>query len=566
MASLTKNLFWGQGDRDHQLDVISGHWPTDMDGAVFVVGPDKRRPGGHWFSEQGLLCKIHLRADRSGRVLVQHRRIRTPLDRVRRVVPWMFKMLHFMEISPFGMSNLANTNVASVDGRLFIGYDAGRPIEVDPESMKYVTAVGANDEWHQSIPGILEPGIQVAAHPAIDLADPADPDHPDRIWFVNYTPMPVGREVYLAGWDLDGPVMRWRIEGMGDFDSLHDIKVTEDYLVFTDLPFVTEPQVFAGKPPTHPNKDTTTMWIVSKAEVAATPVGGTITCREVIIPLATGHLSVDRANPGGRIRVFLEHIAIQDLMIMLHRDEFSHFTGELIDPNYEGLVTIAVQPGALGRYEIDAEAGTVLNAEVAWDDRFWGAVLATKDDSSPEARNHQGQLWYSGLGFDPELVPETWWKNYADADLNHIVDPHELPDQPIAASLARFDRESMKVAEIFTFDHGAFAHPPTFVPRRGATEPDDGYVVAVIHQDGAKAVWVFDSMHIEAGPLARASAGDFNPPLLLHSTWAPPRVGPRRSTYRIGVGRDIRGALANIGPVMWRLLKMGKAMKEHGLA
>ena len=46
-ASTTRNLFWGTGPGDHSLAVTEGHWPTDMDGRVFIVGPDKRQPGGH---------------------------------------------------------------------------------------------------------------------------------------------------------------------------------------------------------------------------------------------------------------------------------------------------------------------------------------------------------------------------------------------------------------------------------------------------------------------------------------------------------------------------------------
>ena len=41
-ATTTRNLFWGTGPGDHALTVTDGHWPTDMEGRVFIVGPDKR--------------------------------------------------------------------------------------------------------------------------------------------------------------------------------------------------------------------------------------------------------------------------------------------------------------------------------------------------------------------------------------------------------------------------------------------------------------------------------------------------------------------------------------------
>ena len=558
MPTLTPNLFWGQGETTHRLHTVEGHWPDDMAGAVFIVGPDKRRPGGHWFDAQGLLCRIDTIPDRKGRIVVQHRIIKTPVARLRSMFPKLFKTLSFMEISPFGISNLANTNVQPIDDRLFIGYDAGRPIEVDPETMRYITPVGGTDEWFQASPGLLEPGISVAAHPAADFEE-------GRLYFVNYSPLPLVAETHIAMWDLDGPIHRWKVEGMSEFESIHDIKVTRDFLVFTDLPFVIEPGTFSGEPQSRPNADETTMWIVAKDDLYSTVPGGSVPCREIKLPMPTGHLSVDYENPDGIVRVFLEHIPIQDLMIMLHRGEFSHATGAPIDPNFEGLVTLAVQPGCVGRYEIDASTGEVTSRDLAWDDRFWGAVLATKDESTPAARARQGQLWYTSIGFDPELVPETWWKLYADAGLNGLVDPHDLPAEPKPAGLARFDRESMKIAEVYDFEAGTFPHPPTFVPRRGATDPDDGYVITVVHRSSPKEVWVFDAAHIEAGPLCKATAQDFNPPMLLHSCWMPPRPGHRPSSYRIPLWRDIVGGLREIPRHGVRLFRMGKALHEAGM-
>lgn len=461
-ASTTRNLFWGTGPGDHDLTVTDGHWPTDMDGRVFIVGPDKRKPGGHWFDEQGLLCRIELQPDRRGRVAVRHRRVDTPLAKIRRRLPFLFKKLAFMEMSPFGLSNLANTNVQTIDDRLFIGYDAGRPIEVDPETMTVITPVGANDEWYQASPGVLEPGISVAAHPASDFEEGC-------LWFVNYSPLPLTPDTFVARWRLDGPVERWRLDGMSEFDSIHDVKVTRGHIVFTDLPFIVEPSTFAGKPQTQPNRDWTSLWIVAKSDLTSTPPGGTVPTREIRIPMPTGHLSVDYETTDGQLTVYLEQIPIQDLMIRLRRGEYSYGTGALNDPNFDGMVSISTQPGLVGRYRIDLATGEVLDTDLAWDDRFWGGVLTTKDESTPAARAHQGQLWYSGMGFDPALVAQTWWDLYADAGLASIVDPHDMPTEAIPAGLARFDRESMKVAEVFTFDDGAFPHPPTFVPRRGGS-------------------------------------------------------------------------------------------------
>lgn len=556
VATLTKNLFRGQGERNHRLTVTEGHWPTDVDGAVFVVGPDKRAAGGHWFGARGLLEKIHLAPDRTGRIRVEHRLIETPLQRIRRWVPFLFAKVAFAELSPFGVTNLANTGVITIDDRVFIGYDAGRPVEVDPETLDYLTAIGANDEWLQSAPGILEPLCAVAAHPAANVDD-------DCLWFVNYTqiaPPDVAADTYLARWDLDGPVHRWKVAGMSPFDSIHDLKVTENHLVFADLPFMVEPGMMKGEPREQRNQDHTKLWIVAKADVAAAAPGGTVTATEVRIPMPTGHIFADRREVDGLLRIVLQHIPLSDLMIPLTADSISHTTGLPIDGEYEGFIAQAVQPSVLGRYLIDPVTGTVLEGDLAIDEeRAWGGVLLTSDESHPEARARHRQLWFANIGFDPDLVPTDWWSLYGEAT-DGIVAPTDLPTRAVPGSLSRIDLESMKTAELWAYDDGAFPSPPTFVPRVGATDPDDGYVVVVVHQDGPKEVQIFDASHIEAGPLARATSPTFNPSLLLHSCWVPTRVGPRPSRYKVSIGRDIVGAVRGLPGVIKGFVTVGRAM------
>lgn len=556
MATLTRNLFRGQGERDHELRVIEGHWPTDVEGAVYIVGPDKRVPEGHWFAEAGLIEKIHLVPDRRGRITVRHRIIDTPIQRIKRRLGFLFRRIAFIEVSPFGVTNLANTNVQAIEGRMFVGYDAGRPIEIDPETLRFITPVGSNGEWLQAAPGVYEPLCAVAAHPASDFDERA-------LWFVNYTqiePPGVPKETWLGRWGLDGPVRRWRVEGMSAFDSIHDIKATEHHLVFSDLPFVVEPEVVAGKPRSRRIQEHTSLWIVAKEDLRRTPPGGTVQAMEVRLPIPTGHLYPDHAEVDGRLRVALQHAPLGDLMMTLTHDQVDHRNQRPIDHDYEGMVALALQPSVVGRYEIDLATGEVHDAELAVDaERVWGGILPATDTTTPAARARQRQLWYGSAGFDPDLIPEAWWRLYGDAG-DGIVAPADLPEQALPGTLARFDLESMKVAEVWSYADGAFPSPPTFVPRIGAEDPDDGYVVVVVHQDGDKEIQVFDALHVEDGPLARATAPGFNPGLLLHSCWMADRVGPRPSSYRVRPAADVAGALRGMPGVVAGFFRMGRAI------
>lgn len=310
------------------------------------------------------------------------------------------------------------------------------------------------------------------------------------------------------------------------------------------------------------NQDVTNLFIVRKADLRAVPPGTPVPVTHVTVPFPTGHLSVDWDDEGGALTVYLEHIPLADLMINLGPEAIDHRTGRPIDADYEGMVATAVQPGAVGRYRIDVATGAVVDHDLAWDDRFWGQILAAKDESTPAARARNEHLWFVGCGFDPELLPESWWRLYGGGEVASIVAPDDLPADGRPGAIAHFDLQAMKVTEVYTYDGGAFPSPPTFVPRHEQSGPGDGYVVVLVHADGQKELQIFDAQDIGRGPLARATAPGFNPPLLLHSTWMPERVGPRPSDYRVSTRADVVGA-ARVTPGILRSFARLKADAER---
>jgi hypothetical protein len=351
---------------------------------------------------------------------------------------------------------------------------------------------------------------------------------------------------------------------MSPFDSIHDVKTSDSHVVITDLPFVVEPGGFRGQPRTRRNQTHTSLWIVPKADMATTPPGATVHATEVRIPMPTGHVLVDREEPDGLLRVVLQHMPLADLMISMDTEMCDHRNGSPIELGYEGMVALAVQPTVIGRYLIDPVTGRIHESDTVVDDeQLWGGILTTTDIHRPAARARQRQIWSAGCGFDPELVPEPWWALYGRAE-DGVVAPGDLPERPVPGALARIDLEAMKVAEVVTYDAGAFPSPPTFVPRVGSDEPDDGYVLVVVHRDGDKELQLFDAQHLERGPVATATAPGFHPGLLLHSTWMPDRVGPRRSDYRVPVGRDVVGALRAVPQVLASVARMARDTRRAG--
>ncbi|MDJ0761001.1 MAG: carotenoid oxygenase family protein [Woeseiaceae bacterium] len=542
MATLTRNLFHGSSERHFELEV-AGDWPDDVDGWLFNVGPERTAPGGHWFTGQGMLCRVGCRPDDRGRIAVDLRRVETPISKLRDAQPDLFRRSGVQEVSPFGFTNFANTNVQSIGGRLFLGYDVGRPVEVDPETLEVVTPVGANAEWLVTLPAPVEPMIAVAAHPGPDWDENA-------LFFANYQNIPIApdRHIRLCRWDLEGEIEHWRIDDVPHFDSIHDVKVTRSFVVVSDLPFVVEP---FGPDPTRPRRavaDVTNIWIVRKADLRATPPGAAVPHRHLTVPMMGGHMAVEFADDGRELTLFLTHHPMTDLGAGIEPGERGRFTGEAIDADYEGLPEIGNQPSGIGRYRIDVDAAKVVSAKVAVDpERFWGGALFTQNHHLAASRERPGNLWVSGVGHDPGLVTERWWRTYAEVHENVFVAPRDFPGVAVPGALARFELDEPRLAELYAYDGGAFPHPPTFVPRIDCRHDTDGYVLVFVHRDGDKAIDVFEAGEIERGPIASASAPGFALPLLLHSWWCPKRVGPRPSSYRVDPVQDAWDTLQAFG-------------------
>lgn len=150
----------------------------------------------------------------------------------------------------------------------------------------------------------------------------------------------------------------------------------------------------------------------------------------------------------------------------------------------------------------------------------FGAGCSPRDRSSA-ARRHSRYLWYSGVGFDPELVSEEWWPALWRRRSPLRRSPQGSSDTPSA----RIDRAFRSRHDA---DRSALGLRQRRSPARhnscraDSDQPDDGYVIVMVHCDGDKELQIFDAHNLKAGPLARAeSATEFCPPLLLHSTWMP---------------------------------------------
>ncbi|HEX2313250.1 MAG TPA: carotenoid oxygenase family protein, partial [Thermomonospora sp.] len=151
------------GDLD--LRVVAGRWPGDVTGHVLVSASDQRSRPLHAFFGDGVLVRLPLRPDAAGVFGWRARVIDTPSVRLRRKRPDVFTPGPVGTSSPFGFVNAANTAPLPWGDRLLATWDAGRPVEVDPVTLRFVAEVGHRDDWGPAIDQAVLPLIATTAHP-----------------------------------------------------------------------------------------------------------------------------------------------------------------------------------------------------------------------------------------------------------------------------------------------------------------------------------------------------------------------------------------------------------------
>lgn len=96
-------------------------------------------------------------------------------------------------------------------------------------------------------------------------------------------------------------------------------------------------------------------------------------------------------------------------------------------------------------------------------------------------------------------------------------------------------------------DH-RYCSEPIFIPRAGASDPDDGYVCTMVHDvsstsaAGVQVFWeILDGKDVAAGPVATIRLRDFVPPGL-HGSWSERYAAPQPGE-RLPWEHDIRNGV-----------------------
>jgi hypothetical protein len=513
--------------RDFELEVVAGAWPADLGGEVLFSSPQRTGRLPYAIFDFGAICRLSLEPGRRGaspgRFAWQSRSVQTPSKRLHDRHPEVFSPGPTGYTSPFGTPNSANTAPLPWGNRLFVTWDAGRPVELDPVTLEFVAEVGHVDAWGgSSLPtrGVL-PCLLSTAHPVAD---------PERhcLWSAKLEAVlepSFAMRPSLVRWDRhDGTQVRhWPLEGIEFPGSIHTVSQTRDWIILCDSgnykPDVGE---VLGGDRTVTIDDEVPVWLIRKDQLEGLPSGTPVTPTCFTMRPPTGHFYA-RWDDAEGISVVWEGMDLMDLGIHLRADDLD-VNGNPIDPAMAGLYNMAMGPETICEVVFDPSSGKVIDQGRFREDWTMNLQLSAMDWST-EGMSTPTLHHVTYQGARPGNVSQRAARLYADRiDLDRLRE-----DTP--GALCSFERSSMELRARWEYaDLGDHPTSPAFAPRGaapgrydgGAPGGHDGYVIQPVANDDGFRVEVFDAAAVGAGPVATLRGTQRECiPLVLHSAWMP---------------------------------------------
>ncbi len=544
---LPRSLFCRDEPSDHDLRVVQGVWPAELGGELIISAPHPDTfDGPHPFFGDGMTYRLSLQPGTHGASVDgfawRQRRIDSPSARLRRKRPDVFRSTMVGLHSPFGMTNAANTAPLPWGDRLFMTWDVGRPVELDPLTLGFIGEVGHRSEWQtfEMFPQPLLPMIPSTAHPVID---------PDRnvMWTVNTH----WGQLSIVRWDGSGPLQTWPITGAVLPQSVHSITQTRDWIIVGDCAYKVEPQVISGGARTQPANHSGPIYLIRKDDLEKTPPGQAVSCHPFEIAPEINHYYAVYDDSDG-IQVLFEHTENADIAMTQGPGDLDAL-GRPVDPALRGLYGFPMSPDRTTMIQFDPSSGIVRErAEQRDPELLWTRQLNAIDWST-EGMSRPTSHHMVHHGWRPEAITQAMLTIYADR-----VDRTLWPRDETPPLLTTSSMPDLHLTAVHEFELDDFPSSPIFVPRDPGVRPGssryagsdpgghDGFVVVPIMNDDGFRVEVFGAADVSRGPIATLADGSMTVPFVLHSAWMPRVVGaPDRERVRFS---DELGRVAELSP------------------
>jgi hypothetical protein len=515
---------------DIDLQVVDGAWPTDLHGEVLFSSPQISGRTEYGIFDFGAMHRLSLRPGSRGaapdELAWRARSIQSPAKRLFDAAPDLFAGGPIGYTSPFGSPNCANTAPLPWGDRLYATWDAGRPVELHPDTLEFVAEVGHVDTWGGPSMGgdTVLPMLLSTAHPVVD------PER-DCLWSAKLEPViepTFGMRPSVVRYDGNGTaVQHWPLEGVSFAGSIHTVSQTRDWVILSDSGnFKPDPGEIFGGARTVTVDEAVPVWLLRKDVLEATPSGRPVTPITLTMAPPSGHYYA-RYDDSDGISVVWEGMDLMDLAIYMKPDDLD-VNGHAVDPAVVGLYNMAMAPETLVEVVFDPETGQVKEQGIFKADWAFNLQLSAMDWTL-EGLSDPTLHHVAYQGCRPGRISDRAATLYADR-IDRAAVAEDTP-----GALASFRRGSIDLVSRWEYpDVADLISSPTFVPRQSAPEVEtsrytngdpgghDGYVVLPVFNDDGFRVEVFDAANVGAGPIATARpAGGRCVPMLLHSAWMP---------------------------------------------
>lgn len=558
---------------DLDLKVISGALPADARGHVFLVEALDTPSRDNLVAGDGAIARVDLE---EGRARLRKTLISTASVLAGRALEgtrFGFKThaLARFAMNGLGVCNPCNTAVAPLgNGRLALTYDGGVPHEIDPVTLEVVTPIGARDEWRQGMPPIsrflvardwIFPMIRSTAHPYHD-ARTGEFITVNHGGLVNFAGLEQGAGfLNVVVWDGEGALRSFEVvdergRPLRIPTAVHSLCVTRDHVIAVDTPLSVEGEVMIGLDALRPQSDSTTLWIVKRADLAGPGgKGKKVLGRKVVLAKEWEHIVADYDDAGGVVTIHGASSPATDFSECLKRGDKRRIDGKPVREDLLGMIPAPMDVGDCGRFRIRVGETTAAllpeETRLVSDRRLtWHLAIMTWNAPAVERAGRFEQIYFAAFGFSPELLPERIYDLYERYRYRNVP-VRELPWEGVPPALFRLDTTTMAIADSYSMPPGHFLSSPQFVPRAGAADgggQTEGYVMCVVTSDRAGGsssgdeLWIFDAANLAAGPVCVLGSPELDFAFTIHSHWMP-TIARRTAAYRIDQRADLAPAL-----------------------
>ncbi len=536
------------------LRLLSGALPADLAGHVLFQSL-ALQPDDAGFSGDGMIWRLDLDGEQPA---ITSRLLRTTdylMSQAFADTRYRFESRGMTRLGPLGLQNQPNTALVALDGnRLIATVDGGRPWELDPATLDPVGPVGRLDDYRPMVDlpinRFLCPMTITSAHPPYDAET-------GEYYGISLSIVPVPGMAYteVLAWAGSGamrrvPVVTPDSQPLLISQNAHQIAVTRHHLVILDAAGTIEyakllnsPNSAAAGESWAPRPESY-FYVIDRDKIRASK-GGPVVARRAVVARESGHFMVDYESTRERLVVHSAHTSASDFAEWVQPYDVHPHTREPVRSELVNAITpVNYDIGVVGRYEIDARTGKVVDQAVFYDDHTWGTGgLVARNPLTPAAT--LGDVFHANSGLPTDLAVRRVARGF-DQHPYRVVPADELPWEGVPSSLVRIDHDAGRVVDAYFYPGDRFGWTPTFVPRGGAaTGSADGYLVAVVYGDEVTAdsagteVWIFRADDLGRGPVARLGAPDLEVPLTLHSVWLDSTRSSRPDDQRVDVAGEL---------------------------